>query len=95
MEQIEEHERIWSEKIEQDRRNYKWLSFLTNRGIIEIHKLIKNLEMSFSKKHVAKQILKKLRFLISESDFGHQIAMKFVSYLVYHIMLQYLIHPTF
>ena len=73
-----EDEKEWSDKASKDRVNCKWLSFLTNGGVLELYKVMCSTVHS-SKELIAKKIFRQLRFLIPVY-YSDGIMNHFVSY---------------
>ena len=75
-----ENEKEWSDKASKDRDNFKWLSFLTNGGVLELYKVMHSTVHS-SKELIAKKIFRQLRFLIPV-HYSDSIMKHFVSYFL-------------
>ena len=94
MKEIEQDEKDWSEQASLNRLKYKWLSFFTNRGVIEIYKLIKSSDPLQLKAH---HIIKRLRFLITssynENELQQAVAANIVSHMCCHHYYNY--HRTY
>ena len=67
---MEEQAKEMSDHAAANRVQYKWLSFLSTRGIIEVYKLLKS-SKERSKLDIATEIFKQLRFLMLESQSGY------------------------
>ena len=76
-----EDEKEWSDKASKDRDNFKWLSFLTNGGVLELYKVMHSTDLS-SKELIAKKIFRQLRFLIPIHYSDDDIMKHFVSYFL-------------
>ena len=73
-------EKEWSDKASKDRENFKWLSFLTNGGILELYQVMHSSDHS-SKELIAKRIFRHLRFLMPV-HYSDGIMKHFVSYFL-------------
>ena len=73
-----EDEEKWSDKASKDRENFKWLSFLTNGGVLELYKLMHSTDL-LSKELIAQKIFRQVRFLIPV-HYSDDIMKHFVSY---------------
>lgn len=79
MEEVGQDEKEWSDKATESRLKYHWLSFFTNRDVLEIYKLVKSSDPSIMKAH---HIIKHLRFLITPSYSINQLHQAVVANIV-------------
>lgn len=75
----EKDEKEWSDKASSDRDNFKWLSFLSNGGVLELYKILCSADLSTRK--IALKVFRQLRFLVSV-HYSDAVMQHFVSALL-------------